>query len=93
MSDRPAKLTVRVQPSASRNAIVRFADGVLHVKIAAPPVGGRANRELIAFFSQVLGVPRASLSIEKGATNRMKVIRVEALSEEEVRRRVVSSSP
>ena len=81
-------ITVQVQPGASRNQVTRYADGVLHVRIAAPPVRGKANRELIAFLSDVLGVSRSSISIEKGHTSRRKVIAVEDMEQGEVMERI-----
>lgn len=74
-----ARLTVRVQPNASRSQFVRFEDGVLHLKIAAPPVKGKANRELVDFLSRLLGLPRSALSIEKGHTSRRKTLSVTGL--------------
>ena len=62
-----------------------ITNGVLGVKIAAPPVKGKANRELIAFLSQMLGVGRSRLSIIKGHTSRNKVIAIDGLSPEEVK--------
>jgi len=79
-----AHLTVQVQPGAGRNQVTRYTDGILHVKIAAPPVRGKANRELIEFLSSVLGVSRSSLSIEKGHTSRRKVVVVEGMGQEEM---------
>ncbi len=79
-------ITVQVQPNASRNRVTRYADGVLHVRIAAPPVRGKANRELIAFLCKFLGVSKSSISIEKGHTSRRKVIAVEGMGEGEVAR-------
>lgn len=74
-----ARLVVRVQPNASRSQFVRFEDGVLHLKIAAPPVKGKANRELVDFLSRLLGLPRSALSIEKGHTSRRKTLSVAGL--------------
>ncbi len=74
-----ARLSVRVQPNASRSQFVRFEDGVLHLKIAAPPVKGKANRELIDFLSRLLDLPRSALSIEKGHTSRRKTLSVAGL--------------
>ncbi len=79
-------ITVQVQPNASRNRVTSYTDGVLHVRIAAPPVRGKANRELIAFLSKFLGVSKSSISIEKGHTSRRKVIAVEGMGEGEVAR-------
>jgi uncharacterized protein (TIGR00251 family) len=80
----PARITVRVQPNAKRNEVVRFEDGVLFIKITAPPVKGKANQALIAFLSDNLGVSKSRLSIEKGTTNRTKVITIEGMKQEEV---------
>ena len=82
--EQPARITVRVQPNAKRTEMVRFEDGVLHLKIAAPPVKGKANAALLAFLSDIMGVSKSRLSIVKGATSRMKVIVVEGMSQEEV---------
>ena len=84
----PARISVRVQPNAKRNEAVRFEDGVMHLKIAAPPVKGKANEALLTFLSDVLGVSKSRLTIEKGATSRTKVLAVEGMSLEEVKKRI-----
>jgi len=86
-------ITVHVQPNARRNDVLGFEDGVLRVKIAAPPVKGKANRELIEFLSQLLGVSKGSVTIEKGATSRSKVIGISGLSEDEVATRLAARFP
>ena len=83
-----ANVSVAVQPNAGRDEVVGFEDGVLRVKIAAPPVKGKANRELIDFLSKRLGVSKRSITIEKGLTSRRKVIAIEGLSEAEVTERL-----
>ncbi len=82
--EKSARITVRVQPNAKRNEIVRLEDNVLYLRIAAPPVKGKANAALLAFLSDILGVSKSHLSIEKGATSRMKAIAVEGLTQKEV---------
>jgi uncharacterized protein (TIGR00251 family) len=81
-------LRLRIQPNASRNEIISFTDNVLLVKVAAPPVKGKANRELVAFLSQALGLSKSSLSIVKGHTSRTKVIAIDGLSQEEITNRL-----
>jgi len=93
LSQSRAKITVHVQPNAQRNEALGYEDGVLRVKIAAPPVKGRANKELIEFLSDILGVSRGSVTIEKGATSRSKVIGVSGLSQDEVETRLVARFP
>ena len=90
MKDKQAKIVVQVQPNASQNKVARYEDGVLYLRIAAPPVKGKANQELIKFLSDILGVAKSNLTIEKGATSKRKVIGVEGLTEEEVMGRLGS---
>ena len=81
-------LRLRVHPGAGQNELAGFTAGVLQVRVAAPPVKGKANRELIAFLSEVLGVSKSSLTIVKGHTSHNKVIAVAGLSQEEVLQRL-----
>ena len=90
MSGSEARISLRVYPSAARNEVVDFTDGVWRVRVAAPPVKGKANRELLAFLGKVLGVGKNSLTILKGHTSRSKVIAIDGLSREEVRQRLLS---
>jgi uncharacterized protein (TIGR00251 family) len=87
-AEQPAKITVRIQPNAKHTEMVRFENGVLYLRIAAPPVKGKANAALFTFLSDILGVSRSRLSIEKGATSRMKVIAVDGMGQEEVTERI-----
>ncbi len=90
MSTLSAKISLHVQPGAARNELAGFTDGVYRIKVSAPPVKGKANDELIAFLSQLLGVKKSSLSIEKGHTSRSKIIAIEGLSQEEAIKRLSS---
>ncbi len=84
-----AKISLRVSPNAARNEMVGFTDGVWQVKIAAPPLKGKANRELLAFLSRLLGVSTGALSIVKGHTTRNKVIAIDGLSQDEITKRLL----
>ncbi|MFO7712110.1 MAG: DUF167 domain-containing protein [Dehalococcoidia bacterium] len=81
-----ARIVAHVQPNARQSRVVGLADGVLQVRVAAPPVKGRANLELIALLSDVLGVGRSDLTIEKGVTRRNKTIGVNGLGQDQVAR-------
>ena len=48
---RETKILLHVYPDAPRNEVLGFTGGVLRVKVAAPPVRGKANKELLTFFS------------------------------------------
>lgn len=83
-----AKITVRVTPRAKHNEIVGLEDGVWHIRVAAPPVEGRANWELLEFLSQRLGISRSAISLLMGQHSRRKVLAIEGLSADEAARRL-----
>jgi len=84
-------ILVQVHPGAKRNEILRFENGVWHMKIAAPPLEGKANKELIDFLSEVLDVSKSRISIEKGTTSRKKLLVVEGITEAEILKRFQTS--
>ena len=63
-----AKITVQAHPGAKRNEVIRYDDGVWHIKVAAPPVEGKANKKLIDYLSEVLDVPKAALPLRRAPT-------------------------
>ena len=89
MSGNDAKISLRVHPSAARSEVVGFSNGVLEVRVAAPPVKGKANKELVAFLSRVLGVGKSTITIVKGHTSRSKVIAIAGLSQEDIAKRLL----
>lgn len=60
-------------------------EGLVVVEVRSPPVGGRANRELVKAFAKFLGVSSGSVSIVRGFKDKEKVIRVLGVSVESVR--------
>jgi uncharacterized protein (TIGR00251 family) len=79
---------IKVTPSASRNEITGLRGGVLQVKIAAPPERGKANRELTAYLSRVLGVKKSAVAIIRGEKSRHKAIAVAGMSREEIIKKI-----
>ena len=82
------KIDVRVQPKASRNQVDGFEDGTLRLRVTAPPADGRANTGVIALLAKTLGVSKSRLEIVRGHSSRNKVVSIDTLSEQEVRRRI-----
>ena len=74
--------TVRVVPRASRTQIVGEVDGALRVRIAAPPVDGAANDELVRVLARALKVSRSAVAITAGQTSRLKRIAVSGIAPE-----------
>jgi len=70
---------VRVVPRASHSEIVGEHDGALRVRIAAPPVEGAANEELVRTLAQAFKVSRNTIEIVAGHTSKLKTVRVTGL--------------
>ena len=68
---------VRVQPGSSRNEIAGERDGVLIVRVTAPPVEGKANKAACKLLAKHFGVPPSQVEIVRGANAREKVVRVQ----------------
>lgn len=73
---------VRVIPRAGRSTIAGRRDGAVLVRLAAAPVDGAANAELIDLFSRVLKVPRRDITIVTGDTSRFKRVRIAGMNRE-----------
>ena len=71
-----ATLTVRVQPKASTTECVGIHGYAIKIRVAAPPVDGAANDELIRFLARQLSIPSTSVRIQSGASGRHKRILV-----------------
>jgi len=76
---------VRVQPRASRTEIAGERGEAVKLRVAAPPVDGKANEECCRFLAKLLGVSASSVEIVSGDSSRDKVIRVRNASVERVR--------
>ncbi len=69
-------ISVHAQPGAKKSAVAGLHGESLKVRVAAPPVEGKANDALIAFVAQALGAPRRAVSIVKGESSREKLLLV-----------------
>jgi hypothetical protein len=76
---------VKVQPKASRDQVVGYRDGVLQLRVTAPPDKGRANAAVVALLADALGVAKSRVRIVRGQSSRDKVLAVESLTQEDVR--------
>ena len=84
VQDEQTRIVVRVHSNASENKLLCFRGGVLQIRIAAPPIKGRANRELIKFLSGIFGISKSKLTIEKGMTSKTKVIAISELTQKQI---------
>ncbi|MCH2502786.1 MAG: DUF167 domain-containing protein [Dehalococcoidia bacterium] len=81
-------IKVRVQPKSSRNQVGGFQDGTLRVRVTAAPTEGQANAAVIALLAKTLGVSKSRLEIIRGYSSRDKVVSVDTLTDQEVRRKL-----
>lgn len=75
------ELEVRVRPRASRTELVGVREGVVEIRVAAPPVDDAANEELVRFLAKALGVGRRAVRVVSGERSRHKRVRLEGVDE------------
>ena len=73
-------ITLHVQPRARKTEIVGVYGDAIKIKVAAPPVEGAANDELVAFFAEFFGVPKSAVDVLRGSKSRNKVVVVEGVT-------------
>jgi uncharacterized protein (TIGR00251 family) len=86
--DGGARFPVRALPRASRTELAGDYGEAVRVRLAAPPVEGAANAELIAFLAKRLGVAKSAVRVVKGERGRDKIVDVNGLTAEQVRSRL-----
>ena len=72
--------TAKIVPGSSRTAIAGVLDGMVKIKVAAPPEKGKANQGLMAFLAERLGIRKNDVTILSGQTHPVKQIRVAGVS-------------
>ena len=76
------KLALKVTPGAKKNEILGWEEDypqvgrVLKVKIAAPPVEGKANKEIVLFLAKALGIPKTTVEVVHGTSGRIKLVEI-----------------
>jgi len=76
VENRGVTFTAQIVPRASASEIVGELDGALKIRIAAPPVEGAANRELVRLLSKTFKLPKSSVEIVSGANAKRKIVRL-----------------
>ena len=74
--DRQTTLTLHIQPGAKKTEVAGEHGDALKIRLAAPPVDGKANAALIAFVADRLGLAKSAVSLKSGQTSRRKVLEV-----------------
>ncbi len=83
---------MHVVPRARITEVAGRYGAAIRIRVAAPPVDGAANTELVRFLAEKLGVARSAVTIVRGASGRRKTISVEGLTTDRVQRLLVADS-
>jgi uncharacterized protein (TIGR00251 family) len=89
--EKGAVIAVRVTPRAKKTAIAAVTAQTLQIRISAPPVDGKANKELLRFLAGVLGTAPSTLRILRGESAREKLVLVEGMAPDLVTSAIMSA--
>lgn len=78
------RIDLHVIPKAKRTAVVGLHDGRIKLEIAAPPVDGKANTEVVRFLAKTLKLKKADVRLVSGLSSRQKGVEIEGLSALEI---------
>lgn len=78
VGDGKITLTLHIQPGAKKTEVAGLYGDALKIRLAAPPVDGKANAALIAFVADRLALPKSAVTLKSGQTSRRKVLEVSA---------------
>ena len=75
-------LTLHIQPGTKKTAVAGRHGDALKIRLAAPPVDGKANAALLEFIADALGLPKAAVKLKSGQASRRKVVEVDGATED-----------
>ena len=84
-------LRVHIVPNAKIDKVSGEYNSAIKIKLRAPAIEGKANAALRRFLAEKLGIPQRAIVLEHGERSRDKVIRIDQLSDEDIRRRLVEA--
>ncbi len=90
--DGAVRVEVQAKPRARTSRVREERAGALVVELAAPPVDGAANAELVATIAAALGLPRRAVSLVRGESSRSKLVEVRGLGLADVRSRLAAAA-
>ena len=79
-------LTLHIQPGAKKTEVAGQHGDALKIRLASPPVDGKANAALINFVADRLGLAKSAVSLKSGQTSRRKVLEITAAPQDTAQR-------
>lgn len=89
---RAHRLEIHAKPRAKKSELRGVREGALDVALAAPPVDGAANEELVRFLAEALGLPKRSVRLLRGESSRTKLVEIVGLLRAELDERLKAAS-
>ncbi|MBW6468280.1 MAG: DUF167 domain-containing protein [Coriobacteriia bacterium] len=80
------RISVHVTPRSARDEVAGWRGGELSVRVTSPPEGGKANAAVCRAVAAALGVPKSSVSVARGHASRHKLLEVDSLDDEAIRK-------
>jgi hypothetical protein len=77
-------LKLHVQPGAKKSEIADIHGDRLKIRLKAPPVDGKANKELVDFLSKLFDVPKRNIEISSGLASRQKTVKIIGITEDQL---------
>lgn len=74
------RLTLHIQPGAKKTEVAGEHGDALKIRLAAPPVDGKANQALMSYLAERFGVPQRQVTLKQGETSRRKVVEISGSS-------------
>jgi uncharacterized protein (TIGR00251 family) len=84
-------LHLKIQPNASRSGIAGQHGQRLKIRLQSPPQDGKANRELLVFLSDTLGISKSRIDLIRGQTSRDKTVRITGITTDQLLAQVPES--
>lgn len=81
LRDNKLLLDCHIQPGARQTRISGIHDSRLKIQINAPPVDGKANKQLINFLASLFAKPKSQVTLTRGKTGRSKTVCIDSVSE------------
>lgn len=78
-------ISVYAKPNAKETKFLTIYNNALKISLHAVPEDGKANKELISYFSKIFNIPKNSITILKGETTQNKLVHIKNIKESEVR--------
>lgn len=79
-------LTLHIQPGAKKSEFAGLHGDALKIRLAAPPVDGKANEALLRFIADALSLPKSAVTLKSGQTSRRKVLEIQGATQDAIAR-------